>query len=270
MPDIQTDVSDNALVTAVRANLCDFFRYLGRNNPAGYFENETFSRWQSSVPHPWFNGVLASKFPTPKDDAFIKETIQYFLQRKTSVFTWWLAPHLDSADWEDMLIKHGFGFSDDTPGMAVDLQTLNESIQKVDGFEIRVVQDDASLRTWAQVFTSGYGLPKDWESIVVESWGKMGFDLPIRNYIGYLNNQPVATSCLFLGGGAAGIYSVSTLPDVRGKGIGAAITLLPLQEAREMGYRIGVLQSSDMGINVYKRLGFKHVCQLEHFYLSIK
>lgn len=270
MPDVQTDVSEEALVTAVRANLCDFFRYLGRSNPAGYFENETFSRWQSAVPHPWFNGVLASTFSTSKDDTFIKETIQYFHQHKTSVFTWWLEPHLNSTDWEEILIKHGFGFSDDTPGMAVDLQALNESIQKVDGFEIKVVQDDESMRIWAHVFVQGYGLPESLGALIFDSWGKLGFDLPVRNYIGYLSGEPVTTSCLFLGGGAAGIYSVSTLPEVRGKGIGAAITLRPLQEARKMGYRIGVLQSSDMGINVYKRLGFKHVCQIENFYLSIK
>jgi len=53
------------------------------------------------------------------------------------------------------------------------------------------------------------------------------------------------------------------------KGIGAAITLKPLQEAREMGYRVGVLQSSEMGFNIYKNLGFRHLCQIENFYLSL-
>lgn len=270
MPDIQTDVSEEALVIAVRANLCAFFRYLGRSNSASYFENEKFSRWQSTVPHPWFNGVLASTFPTQEDETFIKETTRYFHEQKTSVFTWWLEPHLNSIDWEEILIKHGFGFSDDTPGMAVDLHALNESIQKVDGFEIKVVQDDESMHIWAHVFVLGYGLPESLEPLVLDSWSKLGFDLPVRNYIGYLNGDPVATTCLFLGGGAAGIYSVATLPEARGKGIGAAIALRPLQEARGMGYCIGTLQSSDMGLNVYKRLGFRHLCQIEHFYLSIK
>jgi predicted GNAT family acetyltransferase len=59
---------------------------------------------------------------------------------------------------------------------------------------------------------------------------------------------------------------VATLPEARGKGIGAALTVNPLQEAREMGHRIGVLQSSEMGFNVYKMLGFRHLCQIEYFY----
>jgi len=92
----------------------------------------------------------------------------------------------------------------------------------------------------------------------------------VQNYVGYLNGKPVSTSSLIYGGGAAGIYSVATLPEARGKGIGSAVTLKPLQDACEMGYRIGTLQSSDMGFNVYKKLGFRHLCQIENFYLSLK
>jgi predicted GNAT family acetyltransferase len=59
---------------------------------------------------------------------------------------------------------------------------------------------------------------------------------------------------------------VATLPEARGKGIGAVLTLGPLLDAREMGYRIGILQSSEMGFNVYKKLGFRHLCQIEYFH----
>jgi predicted acetyltransferase len=85
-----------------------------------------------------------------------------------------------------------------------------------------------------------------------------------------LNGKPVSTSSVFYGGGVAGIYCVSTLPEARGKGIGAAITLKPLQEARDLGYRVGALQSSEMGFNVYKKLGFRHLCQIENFYRSLE
>jgi GNAT superfamily N-acetyltransferase len=57
----------------------------------------------------------------------------------------------------------------------------------------------------------------------------------------------------------------SILPHARRKGIGATITLKPLHQAREMGYRVGVLQATEMGIGVYRRLGFEKYCQIGHY-----
>lgn len=64
----------------------------------------------------------------------------------------------------------------------------------------------------------------------------------------------------------AGVQFVATLPEARGQGLGGAMSLAPLLEARQVGYRIGILQSSEMGFPVYRRLGFQQVCQLEHYY----
>ena len=60
-------------------------------------------------------------------------------------------------------------------------------------------------------------------------------------YIAWWNDRPVAASLLVLGGGVAGIYCVSTLPEARRNGISSQITLYPLQQARTRGYCAGVL-----------------------------
>jgi len=269
MKPIQTDGSDEALVTAIRANLCDFFRLLSRSNATEHFENDRFTRWYAPISYPWFNGVLCSDPPDERDTDFIAETIQYFRAKKVGTFTWWMEPQLTASDWQPALARLSMGFSDDTPGMAIELDKLQNAQSAVNGFEIRVVDDEESLQTWAKTFVKGYGLPSDWESPAFDLWRQLGLDLPIRNYLGYLNGTPVSTSSIFLGGGVAGIYCVSTLPEARGQGLGAALTLQPLLEACEWGYRIGVLQSSKMGFDLYKRLGFRQLCQIEYFYLSL-
>jgi GNAT superfamily N-acetyltransferase len=269
MEKIQTDVSEQALVTAIRANMCSFYRHLARSFPGGSLENDKFIRWRSPIPLSWFNGVLSSQPPAEVDRDFIEESIRYFRDEHVAAFTWWLEPHLQCPDWEPVLSSHGFRFSNDTPGMAIDLQALAPAPQTVDGLAVREVADEASLRTWAHVFSIGYGVPPNWESSILEFSSRLGLDFPIRNYLAEWNGEPVGTASLFIGGGVAGIYNVSTLPAARGKGIGTAATFRALQTALERGYRIGVLQSSEMGYNVYQKLGFRHLCQIEYFHLAL-
>lgn len=269
MQTIQTDVSDETLVNAIRLNMCELFRHFSKENLTKRFENERFTRWYTPMAHPWFNGVLCSTPPREGDGTFIRETIHYFRDKKVKMFTWWMEPPIKSSDWDSILSAHGFGFSNNTPGMAVELHELNEPMQPVEELEIRVVNDEESLRVWVKVLVQGFELPTEWEDPWLQVCLRMGLDFPSRNYLGYWNGEPVSTSSVFFGGGVAGIYCVATLPEARGRGIGAAMTLKPLQDAGEMGYRIGILQSSEMGYPVYKRLHFKHLCQIENFYMTL-
>jgi len=52
------------------------------------------------------------------------------------------------------------------------------------------------------------------------------------------------------------------VPEARRQGIGAAITLAALRDARAMGYRVGVLGASSAGYTVYKRIGFEEYCKI--------
>ena len=75
-------------------------------------------------------------------------------------------------------------------------------------------------------------------------------------YVGWLAGRPVATNILVLGGGVAGVYGVGTLAEARRQGIGSAITIKPLLDARDAGMRYGALFSSELGKPVYERVGF--------------
>jgi predicted acetyltransferase len=85
---------------------------------------------------------------------------------------------------------------------------------------------------------------------------------PLKLYLGLLDGKPVATSLYYLGEGIAGIYFVATLSEARNQGIGYAITQKSLLDARELGYRVGILQASSMGKPVYLKLGFKEYSRI--------
>ena len=91
---------------------------------------------------------------------------------------------------------------------------------------------------------------------------RLGFGGPWRHYLGRLAGVPVATSALLFAAGVAGVYCVSTVERAGRQGIGAAVTLAALREARDLGFTIGVLGSSEMGYPVYRRLGFIEYCSI--------
>lgn len=76
-------------------------------------------------------------------------------------------------------------------------------------------------------------------------------------YLGRLDGTPVASSIVLNEAGFRVLYGIATTPAARRQGIGAAITLKPLLDARASGFRYGVLWSTQMGMPLYQRLGFR-------------
>jgi ribosomal protein S18 acetylase RimI-like enzyme len=265
MADILTDLTSSALAVAIKANLYAFFQSLRYSSQASIHDTSMGYRWHTPVAHPWFNGFLSFLPPTDEAGQTVRDTLAYFESHAVSSFTWWLAPHLNTGNWSPYLLPHGFTYNDSTPGMAIDLAALPPVRLPL---TIQRVEDTQMLTVWAQTFIQGYGVPDTMTPAFLGLIESLGTALPFRHYLGLLDGQPVATATLFFGAGVAGIYNVATLTEARGRGIGSAMTLVPLYEAHDLGYRAGVLQSSEMGYSVYQRLGFQKLCQMDHFYWS--
>ncbi len=154
--------------------------------------------------------------------------------------------------------------------MAINLHELKDMAPNPAQFTLTPVTDSEGIESWVQAYATCYQLDERARQVWLMIHRHLALKHPdsCRYYVGWQDGLPVATSLLFLHNGIAGIYQVATLPEYRGQGIGTAMTCVPLREALQEGYRIGVLESSQMAFSLYRHLGFQQYCTLSAYVWS--
>ncbi|GAA0961533.1 hypothetical protein GCM10009554_78150 [Kribbella koreensis] len=176
---------------------------------------------------------------------------------------WHVGPSMRPLDLGDRLLAAGFSYGGPEPGMAVRLADLREA--EADGLRIERLTEVDQLEVWAQTLGRGFGEGVKEAEWVASVYRQLGLADPWRHYVGYLDDEPVATATVLLAAGVAGLYFVMTVPEARRRGIGAAITAAVLREARHSGVEYAVLGASPAGRSIYARLGFRELCAV-HLY----
>ena len=123
----------------------------------------------------------------------------------------------------------------------------------VDGLELRRVNDADAARDWESALVRGYPLAEldpnnagllPARALEAPRW---------QHWVGYLDGAPVATASAVVNDHHVDVEFISTLPEVRGRGIGRAATVVATLAASD---RPAMLISSDDGRAVYERLGY--------------
>lgn len=268
--------SEADLGNAVQENLYALFKAMAHDlSGAELIERDELSRHHSFPINPMFKGVWRTRLSPGQVDEAIDETIAWFTARNAPFFFWWTgsgtAPDnlgerlrarglLDMAEQQAALAPGIKQTELGAPCMATDLYRMDETAVTAApaGFRIEEVATEDALLDFKRVFLESYEIP-DWAGQAwVDATQAIGIGkTPWRMFVGYLDDQAVATNMLFNGAGVASLYAVGVVPAARGKGIGGAITLKPLLEARDLGYRHAVLFSTEMAKSVYERIGFQ-------------
>jgi GNAT superfamily N-acetyltransferase len=130
--------------------------------------------------------------------------------------------------------------------------------------QVKPVRNVDELRTWAHVASVGFemGDPNYFGRMASqEGLASSG----ITYYVGWNSGRAVATSASYVSKGIAGVYAVSTVPEVRGRGYGEAMSAVAVQDGFSKGCTTSSLQASDMGFPVYFRMGFRRIFDYEHW-----
>ena len=76
--------------------------------------------------------------------------------------------------------------------------------------------------------------------------------------LAYDRGRPVARSMAVVTGEIVGIHNVFVPPELRNRGYGAAITIAAIEAGRSLGAKAACLESTELGLPVYHRLGFMY------------
>jgi hypothetical protein len=268
MNNVLKDFSTAALSAANKANLFGFFEYLGSSSASNVklHESAEIKYMLTGMHFPFLNNVLHTRIEKNFSGKRITEILRDFRSQNVHHLTWWVEPDDRPASLGADLLANGLTYSPGMPAMAVDLKTINQDIPATAGLTIEIVKDEQLLGKWVQPGLIGFG-DEDLRDgdLCFNLFNGLGFDLPLRLYVAFLEGEPVAASQLFLDAGVAGLYWVATVPSARKQGIGAAISLAPMLDARQMGYQIGILQASSMGEGIYRRLGFQTTTRFSNY-----
>jgi GNAT superfamily N-acetyltransferase len=270
MAAILTDTSPAGMVNAIEATL-EACLLLLASAPWGEIRSDGgISIGISRIPDSDFNCVyrtwLDPSLPDAAVDARITDVVAY-LRPRAVPFGWWVMPTDRPSDLRARLVAHGFTSEGERPAMAADLERLGSPPPTPAGVAIEEAVDADGLLEHTRLTAIGFGMPSELETAFRELVLALpyGPGTPMRYFLARERGQPVGTSLLIFSGGAAGVFNVITAPEARSRGVGAAVTDVALRTAREEGQRIAVLESSRLGYNVYRRVGFAEYCKVGHF-----
>jgi ribosomal protein S18 acetylase RimI-like enzyme len=250
----------------IKANWSDFYTRLGRAPGADLSVGPHLSWLLTGVPDHFLNVVFRTDIPAVHADKILEDALSHFRASNCSRLSWWVDG--PDSDVGRRLAARGLTFAAGATAMAADLGAVPDVVTVPAGIVIAPVDDEATLRGWIRVMRTGFGLPETAEPRLFEVFSAVALQPPFRTYLATLDGEAVATSQLFIGAGVAGVYNVTCLPEARGRGIGAAITHAALREARRQGVSLGILQASDLGYGVYRRLGFEDCGRLNVYLLG--
>jgi GNAT superfamily N-acetyltransferase len=189
----------------------------------------------------------------------LREVAKYFRER-TMRWSFWLCEDLLDAE-SRRRARHtfsAFGMRaiSNPPGMLA--SELLAPLRPPPSFEFRPVDDNRMRGAFAEITAACFDIPYLVARSVYSrerAW-RNGYE----GFVALVDGKPVAIVAMVAAADAIGVYSLGTLPPFRRHGYGEALLRSAAAEMiRRTGISRFVLQSTDAGHQMYKRMGFRDV-----------
>lgn len=252
----------------INNNLVERIAFAGASSANRYRVTGDEAWISTGIPYPnaILNLVFQRKFAARGLHPQLHQTMDAAHQSGAPLF-WTVQPENAPRELDRALVNHNFQAEGMVWGMALDLQKLPETVPTPEGLSIARVRTTEQVEQFVEILSNEQPAPPQ----VLDRWAafEVRLGLGVQNrwqrFVGYLDGEPVATAAMFYGSTTAGLYHVATVQSARGKGIGSVMTHAAMRDARLRGYKTGILISTPMGYNVYRRLGFQAYNEMEIF-----
>ena len=223
-----------------------------------YGEGQDFYYFISGIEVPYFNQVSLYT----GDTDVLEEALAPFYARKVVHSVYLGGAALAHAE---ALKEKGYTNKGAVPLMAYALDSNADHHQLPEGLTLVRVETQTDLEVARKIMVDTYGMTEE----IARSYTEPTLDDPnaFRYYL-VAHGEPVATAFFFRTDKSLGCYDVATLPSQQRKGYGDELMKAVFTAHAAMGDELVLLQASDAGQHLYRRLGFQFVEYIQGWQLE--
>lgn len=217
----------------------------------------------SFIPSPLFNYSAFENFNWPNrlwfNRDFDQETILLAKNKVLSDFPNLIIPYWDiyGSHSNQLLEQNGFIKLFEQTGMYL---KMNTSFEELNGVKINLFSNKEEAITWSKLFAAAFGYEIH-PSILVNTHQSINY------YIAHRQSKAIGTAITYQTDSVIGIHAMGIVPEARRKGLANELMKALLNIAMKNKSEYATLQASDMGKDLYRKLGFKEQFTIKNYRL---
>jgi len=253
-------------IEALETNLWSLWANFGRGLNSRLVDTPKLMWFETPIRALPYNAVMRTKVARGAEAEV--DTLFAHFEAAGKPFLWLVHPSAQPDNLADLLAARGFEEVEVCPGMVARINGLPEPGPAPESIEIREVLSSADQDAMVDFVIWRWDAPQEAAAYLasVREQHHLGEAAsPTRVWMAWKGNLAVAKAITHEANGVIGLYGVATRPEARGAGLGRQICLHALRETDAGRGKLGVLHSSPMAVNLYRRMGFHEVAPFRLF-----